>query len=62
MFWAVSPGAASPSCAAVIRCQVTPSAEVQITAWVAPRPACPSPAARNPAAVLVITHTASPGS
>ena len=32
MFSTVSPGPASPSCAAVIRCQVTPSREVQITA------------------------------
>ncbi len=62
MFWTVSPAAASPSCAAVIRCQVRPSAEVQITAWVASRPAAPSPAARKPLAVLVITQTASPGS
>src|SRR5712691_11243868 len=32
MFSTVSPGPASPSCAAVIRCQVTPSRDVQITA------------------------------
>src|ERR1700691_4891426 len=62
MFLTVSPAADSPSCAAVIRCQVTPSAEVQITAWVAPRSAAADPAARNPLAVLVITHTESPGS
>src|SRR5271154_3158807 len=36
MFSTVSPGPASLSCAAVIRCQVTPSRDVQITACVAP--------------------------
>ncbi len=29
----VPPGSCSPSCAAVSRCQVTPSREVQVTAW-----------------------------
>src|SRR5580658_4176872 len=62
MFLTVSPAACRPSCVAVIRCQVTPSAEVQITAWVAPAPAAPVPAARNPLAVLVTTNTESPGS
>jgi hypothetical protein len=65
MFSAVSPGPASPSCAAVIRCQVTPSRDVQITACVAPCFAPftnPVPAARKPSAVFVITHTESPGS
>ena len=65
MFRTVSPGPASPSCAAVIRCQVTPSRDVQITAcavpWLAPF-AAPVPAARKPSAVFVITHTESPGS
>ena len=46
MFSTRSPAAASPSCAAVMRCQVTPSGEVQITACDAPPPAAPVPAAR----------------
>src|SRR5580658_4475531 len=45
----------------VVRCQVRPSGEVQITAWVVP-PAAVSPAARYPSAVLVTTQTWSPGS
>src|ERR1700691_491424 len=57
MFSARAPGAVRP----VVRCQVRPSGEVQITAWVVP-PATASPAARNPSAVLVTTQTWSPGS
>src|SRR5580704_15504981 len=56
----VSPGPASPSCAAVFRCQVTPSREVQITAWVAWFPSAATPAARKPPDVLFSTHMASP--
>src|SRR5208283_5445769 len=48
MLSTVSPGRASPSCAAVVRCQVTPLREVQITACVALSPTAPAPAARNP--------------
>src|SRR5271165_1714532 len=44
----VSPGPASPSCAAVVRCQVTPLREVQITACVALSPTAPAPAASHP--------------
>ena len=74
MFSTVSPGLARPSWAAVIRCQVTPSRDVQITACVCLRPRRCSrprgararggaaPAARKPSAVFVITHTESPGS
>ena len=70
MFSTDSPGAARPSWAAVPRRQVMPSREVQMTAWVALRAADPArvpgltavPAARKPPAVLVITHTESPGS
>src|SRR3984885_7875129 len=60
MLCTVSPGPASPSCAAVLRCQRTPSREVQITAcggWV---PSAPTPAAMNPSDVLFSTHIASP--
>jgi hypothetical protein len=57
MLATLSPGLASPSCAAVIRCQVTPSRDVQITACVWPPFASPWPAARNPSAVLVSTKT-----
>src|SRR5580693_7418750 len=57
MFSARPPGAVRP----VVRCQVRPLGEVQTTAWVVPPPAGASPAARNPSAVLVTTHTWSPG-
>src|SRR5580692_9574798 len=60
MLCTVSPGPASPSCAAVLRCQVTPSREVQITACVAWLPVAAMPAARNPSDVLFSTHIASP--
>src|SRR5580692_8615401 len=60
MLCTVSPGPASPSCAAVLRCQVTPSREVQITACVAWLPVAAAPAARNPSDVLFSTHIASP--
>src|SRR5215472_4904696 len=60
MFCTVSPGPASPSCAAVFRCQVVPSREVQITACVAWFPSAATPAARNPLDVLFSTHIASP--
>src|ERR1700683_814169 len=60
MLCTVSPGPASPSCAAVLRCQVTPSREVQITACVVWLPVAATPAARNPSDVLFSTHIASP--
>src|ERR1700722_19801506 len=60
MLCTVSPGPASPSCAAVLRCQLTPLREVQITACVAWCPAAPTPAAMNPSDVLFSTHIASP--
>src|SRR5580658_10885083 len=62
MLCTVSPGAASPSCAAVFRCQVTPLREVQITACVVLPPAVATPAARNPSEVLFRTHMLSPAS
>src|SRR6516165_12279517 len=62
MLCTVSPGPASPSCAAVFRCQVTPSREVQIAACVAWFPSAATPAARNPTDVLFSTHIPSPGS
>ena len=62
MLCTASPAPARPRPAAVIRCQVRPSRDVQITACVPPPAAFPLPAARKPAAVLVITHTESPGS
>src|ERR1700685_3484105 len=57
----VSPGPASPSCAAVSRCQVTPLRDVHSTACGFP-PASVEPAARKPLAGLVATHTQAPGS
>src|SRR5580704_18481554 len=57
----VSPGPASRRCAAVSRCQVTPLRDVHSTACGLPL-ASLEPAARKPCAVLVTTHTESPGS
>src|SRR6516162_2870329 len=62
MLCTVSPGPASPSCAAVLRCQFTPFREVQITACVAWFPLAAAPAATNPTDVLFSTHIPSPGS
>src|ERR1700684_3483875 len=47
--------------ASVLRCQVKPSGEVQITACAVPPAALACPAARNPVAVAVSTQTWSPG-
>ena len=62
MLCTVSPGPASPSWAAVARCQVSPSREVQIAACVAWPPSAATPAARKPLDVLFSTHIPSPGS
>ena len=62
MLCTVSPGPASPSCAAVLRCQVRPLREVQITACVAWPEVAATPAARKPLDVLFSTHIPSPGS
>src|ERR1700759_1681377 len=60
MLGTVSPGPARPSCAAVIRCQVRPSREVQMTACAACPGAVATPAARKPVEVLFSTHMSSP--
>ena len=62
MFCAVAPATVSPSCEAVMRCQFTPSRDIQITAWCPPPLAVPLPAARNPSGVFATTSMLSPGS
>ena len=60
MFPGVAPASVSPSCAAVSRCQRTPSGETHSTAW-RPELVLREPPARKPSGVLVTTLIESPG-